>query len=93
MKKIILFLLMIVPLLANAEVVDGIAYSLNKETKTAEVARNDYSGVLTVPSSITVDGVEYSVTSIANCAFHDCTGLTSVTIPGSVSMPSVIAML
>ena len=85
MRIIILTLFMIVPLLANAEVVDGIAYNLDKEAKTAEVARNDYSGALTVPSSITVEGVEYAVTSIGYAAFEYCTGLTSVDIPNSVT--------
>lgn len=85
MRKLILILLTIVPLLANAEVVDGINYSLNKGAKTAEVARNDYSGALTVPSSITVEGVEYAVTSIGYAAFEYCTGLTSVDIPNSMT--------
>ena len=76
---------MLIPLLANAEVVDGINYELNKGAKTAEVTRNDYSGALTVPSGITVEGVEYAVTSIGYAAFEYCTGLTSVDIPNSVT--------
>lgn len=76
---------MIIPLLANAEVVDGINYNLDKEAKTAEVAKNNYEGDIIIPSSITVEGVEYAVTSIGYAAFEYCTGLTSVDIPNSVT--------
>lgn len=68
--------------------VDGIYYKLNKEDKTAKVTRNDgikYSGVIEIPSTIAVDGVKFSVTSIGDGAFDSCTGLTSVTIPNSVT--------
>lgn len=41
------------------------------------------TGSLTIPSSVSNNGNTYSVTSIA--AFASCTGLTSVTIPNSVT--------
>ena len=68
--------------------IDGIYYNLNSEGKTAEVTVNwndRYSGEVVIPSSITVEGKEYTVTSIGNEAFYKCTGLTSVTIPNSVT--------
>ncbi len=43
------------------------------------------SGELTIPSSITVDGHTYPVTSIGRSAFEGCHGITSVTIPTSVT--------
>ena len=43
------------------------------------------TGTLTIPSSITFGGHEYSVTSIGSEAFLDCTGLTSISIPNSVT--------
>jgi hypothetical protein len=46
---------------------------------------DDYSGNVVIPSSVKYDGKTYSVTSIGIGAFSDCSGLTSVTIPNSVT--------
>ena len=46
---------------------------------------NDYSGNVVIPESVTYNGSSYSVTSLGNMAFRDCTSLTSVTIPNSVT--------
>ena len=43
------------------------------------------TGNITLPSSVTYNGDNYSVTAIGNYAFYDCDGLTgSLTIPNSV---------
>ena len=65
---------------------DGIYYNIVTKVKTAEVTNgdNNYSGDVTIPETITVDNVVYNVTSIGEYAFHNCTGLTSITIPNSV---------
>ena len=68
--------------------IDGIYYNIISEGKTAEVTMNvedKYSGEVVIPSSITVEGKEYTVTSIRNSAFYECSSLTSVTIPNSVT--------
>ena len=68
--------------------IDGIYYNLNSEGKTAEVTTkwdDNYSGEVIIPSSITVEGQEYTVASIGGYAFKNCSGLTSVTIPNSVT--------
>ena len=67
--------------------IDGICYNLNSENKTAEVTYGveNYSGVVVIPSSITSEGKEYTVSSIGYDAFGFCSGLTSVTIPNSVT--------
>ena len=67
--------------------VDGIYYKLITKIKVAEVTNgdNNYSGDITIPSSIIVNEVEYSVTSIGNSAFEYCSSLTSVTIPNSMT--------
>ncbi len=43
------------------------------------------TGALTIPDSVTFNGITYAVTSIGSYAFRDCSGLTSVTIPDGVT--------
>ena len=46
---------------------------------------NEYSGSVTIPENVTYNGTTYSVTSIGEEAFYECSRLTSVTIPNSVT--------
>ena len=96
MKKLFLsMILMALPILANAYdcQVDGIYYNLNKTNKMAEVTYknsnyNSYDGEMNIPEKFSYEGVEYSVTNIGKWAFFECSGLTSVTIPNTVSFIS-----
>ena len=72
--------------------IDGICYNLDSSEMTATVtARNYYyyghyySGSIAIPNNVTYGGREYRVKNIDNRAFDDCSGLTSVTIPNSVT--------
>ena len=82
---------MLMPLLANANPVeiDGFWYNLVPKAKQAEVTKpsdgTKYSGAITIPATVTFDGVTYSVTSIGNTAFSGCSSLTSINIPESVT--------
>lgn len=71
---------------AQTATVDGINYNLYADTKTARVTKSNVTGDIVIPEKITVDGVEYSVTSIASSAFQDCKALTSVTMPSVTSI-------
>ena len=47
---------------------------------------NEYSGSVVIPEKVTYDSKEYSVTRIGYRAFYGCSGLTSITIPNSVTI-------
>ena len=75
--------------------VGGIYYNILKD-KTNEVEvtyrgsdffeySNEYTGSVTIPSTVTYNGTTYSVTRIGEDAFSICRGLTSVTIGNSVT--------
>ena len=90
MKKVLsFFILMLLPMVAGAETVeiDGIYYNLFLDTKEATVTNNPnkYIGSVEIPTSVTHDGVEYSVTKMREFAFNGCSNLTSITIPNSVT--------
>ena len=80
---------MMLPFVANAQmiVIDGIYYFLTAATKQAKVTQSPdgYHGSVLIPEKITYESVEYSVTSIG-FAFKGCPGLTSVTIPNSMTI-------
>ena len=48
-------------------------------------SNNYVNGDVVIPSSVEYNGTTYSVTSIGDRAFSDCSGLTSVTIGNSVT--------
>ena len=70
--------------------VGKIYYNLDENNKTAEVTYryweyNSYSGEIIIPNSIRVNASVYNVTAIGYNALRECSGLTSVTIPNSVT--------
>ena len=71
---------------AQTATVDGINYSLKAYEKIAEVTKSTATGDIVIPEKITVDGVEYSVTSIGYEAFAECKALTSVKMPSVTSI-------
>ena len=95
---IILFLMMTKGLSANdfsVENDDGITiyYTITSSTdKTVAVTYRgsssssySYKGNVSIPETVSYGGITYSVTSIGNLAFHNCSGLTSIEIPNSVT--------
>lgn len=65
--------------------INGICYELDITTKTSKVTPGGkYSGSVTIPASVTKDGVEYKVTEIGDEAFIYCFELTNINIPNSI---------
>ena len=97
LKNILLCLLSFTGLGISAHdfYVDGIYYNItSKKDLTVAVTykgisydsyKNEYTGSVTIPETVFYDGRTYSVTSIESRAFEKCSGLTSVTIPNSVT--------
>jgi hypothetical protein len=84
----IVVLLCSIPMNAHDFEVDGITYLITSSWEhTVMVSRvpEEYQGSIIIPSSVYYNGVDYSVTEIGAWAFLKCSGLTSVTIPNSVT--------
>ena len=82
-----LALLLSLPMLALEVEIDGMKFDLETIEKQATViakSSGEYSGEVVIPESVVYEGTVYSVTGIGG-AFSGCSGLTSVTIPNSVT--------
>ena len=66
--------------------VNDIYYNVIDKAGIAEVTYGDseYTGEVSVPSSITSNGKTYAVTAIGDRAFNNCWNLSSVTLPNSI---------
>ena len=93
--KLLSFLLLLLCSPASAFVMDGINYNVtSEENLEAEVGSNSgFSGEAVIRSEVEYNGKKYSVASIRNQAFSGCSGLTSVTIPNSVTSIGVAAFV
>ena len=72
---------------ANFEVINGLKYLLEHDTKTATLLPNTekYAGDIVVPESVKAkDGNVYTIIAFGDECFNNCTNLTSVTIPSNV---------
>ena len=98
MKKLLLFIaLTIFGLGLNAQNVGDVTYidydSYSLEFEITSVSPTEckvsgHTGILievTIPSTVTISGIEFAVTSIGSSALYHCQALTSIEIPNSVT--------
>lgn len=99
MKKIIIPLLALFTCVcAQSQIIDvnGIYYRLVQDTTagnndniiaavTTMGETDHYQGSISIPSSVSYNGTDYTVAAIADMAFKGCKQLTSVAIPASVT--------
>ena len=65
----------------------GIYYNITGDNTVEVTSGNDYDykGDIVIPNSINHDSKEYSVTSIGDRAFFNCSSLTAINIPEGVT--------
>ena len=75
------------PLSEEIPEISDLDYDYDASLKQATVisGKTKYSGSVTIPRTITHDGVTYDVTAIGDKAFYACKDLTKVSIPNSVT--------
>ena len=100
-KQLLLFVMMVLPFMASAQDIsvtnsDGVTIYYNYISNGTELEvtfrgssyndySNEYQGNVAIPEEVTFMNRTLKVTSIGYGAFWGCSGLTSITIPNSVT--------
>lgn len=91
MRKIILSIIMLFPLVVDAQdfIYDGVYYSIMLFTKNVGVAipnsTNFYKGYITIPETVVYNDETYTVVSVDNGAFSGSEELLGVTLPNTIT--------
>ena len=89
MKQIIItaLLLLVLPgnMIAHDLEIDGIFYRINGDHAVVTPSIYPYNGDVTIPATISHNGIVYPVTAIDAVAFRDCSSLTSISLPASIT--------
>lgn len=89
-KRLLLFIMLLLPMMsvntfAEKITIGKLRYIFSEEEAEVVGYVNTEIGSLRIPSSVSYEGKEYTVTSIGISALESCSSLTSVTIPNSVT--------
>ena len=68
----------------EGSVPSGYYYKYDDESETYDYYTSDYSGNISIPSTVYYNGTTYQVTSIRDYAFNNCNA-TSITIPSNIT--------
>ena len=66
-------------------IISGTSSKTVEVTYKTKYEGDTYSKAINIPNSVSKDGVTYAVVGIGDCAFWNCSGLTSITVPNSVT--------
>ena len=68
-------------------ITSGTTVEVTYKTRVSSTGNEAYTllSIADIPTTVSYEGETYRVNSIGNDAFRNCSGLTSVTIPGSVT--------
>lgn len=69
----------------NNELAFTVTDNNSMEVEVSAANEGNISGSVNIPKTVDIDGYTFTVTSIGEHAFENCSGLTSVTIPNSVT--------
>ena len=86
-RLVLLLLTILLPtsIMAQKLEVDGIYYNIDSVQAIVTTGDYPYCGDVTIPATITHDDKVYPVKAIGPAAFRDCSALTGVSIPASVT--------
>ena len=65
---------------------NGVRYLIGENNTVSVISKTEkYAGAVSIPSQVYYDGINYTVTAIAQSAFEGCIDMTAVSIPSSVT--------
>ena len=91
MRKIFLFIIVLFPLIVDAQnfIYDGVYYSIKLFTKNVGVASSNstkfYKGYITIPETVVYKDETYTVVSVDNGAFTGSDELLGVALPNTIT--------
>ncbi len=90
LRRTLAMIVIMLATVANAgaqTLINGIYYTLDSSSLTAKVVKGStsYSGDVTIPATVTYGGKVYTVTTISNSTFYNCSQLLTVKIPATVN--------
>ena len=66
--------------------INGFYFSIDKKLKTACLIKSlQHTGDISIPNTVSIDGISYSVTQIGENAFKECNRINTIIIPNTVT--------